>query len=837
MADFIIKPSVSKNWVSQSTTDVGLQYQKTNENAITTKGNTIIIDSKNLIGKDALVFSQNVATTGLSSTTYGFGTFKVINCTGKGVPVVITISSDENTIGSASLLFKLFNKNPFISINGIVGNTAANGYHKIKDIQNDNEIVLEKVVGNGNYIGGGYIYANFPYFQKYPYVPENASIVKDNTMYIKLNKTFRDIKKFSLSYISIPRNIIPISVYIPNFIVACLATRQNVQYPYISPLNSYESFIPQTREYLETYMEGMFSSPIDLWRSYINGAGSMPNTYTEAPLELWNPPQGEWPLQPPPYPYQTVPVYYSKEFEFKTVRNGVETTNTTRVITSGYGIYDLSDFTYNTVTPPYSETNSPKIFDIVITSILRSYLIYAIISYYYLNGASYKDIPSYVNFVDSFDVDYYLEPENANKQYFGYGPMQRFIPGPGMGMAYQPTGDPTVATEDSPVPFPYFRGNVWGPYDGPGARFQKMGVVDTLQDLYLNGDTMNLFGISPMQNNFNMQDIINNAVNNFGDVSSIMKVPMFQKVTFETLPNTTNYNILNAMRITPNGFGGIDRKVDIAVNTGETGPLYGMQYASNGGIGPFQGGPDQGGWNYKLGPSFNNPNAAGPQTTTSFIPQYADASYPGNDIGVKNIPNRVSWNDSVTGTFVQQITEYFNRIVNQLPDTNLVMNIEQVPRDQRVHTLNKNQNNAILSVPIRLTLGTVSGTFEYVESLGSLIADADSYWTKRFEPPLGQLERLNISFTSYNGTPIPLEKMLQPFNGPYIPNKYVGYQYTYSDRVDPRLINSVNRSIKIIFNVETYEYENPGLLNNIKSTLEKGYNYFIEHTTAKSPTQ
>jgi hypothetical protein len=58
---------------------------------------------------------------------------------------------------------------------------------------------------------------------------------------------------------------------------------------------------------------------------------------------------------------------------------------------------------------------------------------------------------------------------------------RRFLCGPGLQLNYQPgTSDGAnpsiVAAVDWPIAFPDFKGNVWGPYDTPGDRFQKFGL-------------------------------------------------------------------------------------------------------------------------------------------------------------------------------------------------------------------------------------------------------------------------------------------------------------------------------------------------------------------------
>ena len=144
-------------------------------------------------------------------------------------------------------------------------------------------------------------------------------------------------------------------------------------------------------------------------------------------------------------------------------------------------------------------------------------------------------------------------------QAYGFGDFQRYIPGPGQGLTYQPnsnaiytaangSGPPNVAQADSPIPFPNFRGNVWGPYGSPGDRFQKMGLRDVVQDLYMNGDLDNLLGSPIIIPTVPVQAITQDG--SFG-LNFASLIP----VTLGNIAQATNPNITNAMRIVANGFG------------------------------------------------------------------------------------------------------------------------------------------------------------------------------------------------------------------------------------------------------------------------------------------
>ena len=117
----------------------------------------------------------------------------------------------------------------------------------------------------------------------------------------------------SLFNINIPRDIIPLTVYMPDFIQVS-TTFTNVIYSGYTETN-YTTFIPQEALYMNQRLSGiLFVTTRSLqilqnWHLY-----SMQDQVTPPPLTLWNPPIGPWPLQPIPYPFQTVPTYKSDTF-------------------------------------------------------------------------------------------------------------------------------------------------------------------------------------------------------------------------------------------------------------------------------------------------------------------------------------------------------------------------------------------------------------------------------------------------------------------------------------------------------------------------------------------
>jgi hypothetical protein len=132
-------------------------------------------------------------------------------------------------------------------------------------------------------------------------------------------------------------------------------------------------------------------------------------------------------------------------------------------------------------------------------------------------------------------------------------------------------------------------------------------------------------------------------------------------------------------------------------------------------------------------------------------------------------------------------------------------------------------------------LGTNTGTREYVESVESLLASSQLYWDNRFLPSDESLQKVTLSFTSFDGIPIPLEKMLQYRKAVTIKQKYnslvepyANYVEEFTDNIfrkskvqdvfdplDPRLFKRQKRNIGLIFKIETYEHDNPGLYAGI----------------------
>ena len=806
----------------------GLTWEDSNENPTIVQDSLILVDSRNCVGlRSFSALQEDLVNSGFENSFFVFGPINgyITNTSEKGEPGWVKLQIPNANI------FLLEDQKVYIS--GVRGNTILNGQQIVLRTQQQNangvlflKVYLKNIIGNGNYEGGGFfIY----YGLRYPQIPEGSSIITGNQMIIPLNKELHNLKSLSIEYMSIPRDIIPLTTYIPDLITWCTNTNDN-------PLIQYPSSIPITKDYIDRFVIGFYYTPLDIFRQYIKGAFSMPDPYTPPPLQLWDPPQGDWPTgQPKPYPYQTVPTYISNTFKLvvvpQTGGNNVQVSpDDFYLIFSGYGVLDLADFT---VFGSEEETTE-----------IRRAILKIISPIYYLKGYYYTYImDSEIPLTGKWNGSEY---ENAHEdEFYGFGCLQRFVPMPGTGMSYQPAvqyppdpskgrvSDPTVVSDLSPIPFPNFRGNVWGPYDGPGARFQKMSLRDTLQDLFLNGDTINLLGVSIIKNDFEFSDFQKVIYPFFSPVGDIgySNVNNLYSINFENLSNTTNPNILNAMRINPNGFGAVSQKITTQSDID-------FKYKNASGMGPSTSGPPSGWANNPVNSdtgvgTFSDPIAAGPEPNeasgnglpANTIPQTTDASYIGNGQS-PTIPNRRAWSDLGPngGDFINQISKYSGYLINTCPDSELIIHIQQAPRDTRNLYSNPNSKGCIAQIPVRLTPGLPSGTNKYVEAVDTVVGDSSRYWTKEFNPLLGSLDKLNISFTTFEGEEIILEKMLQPRVGYYNPIDIRGRDYLKKN-ISAEISDQDKRIISFIIKAQTYQPRNPGLLNSIKSMLKKIFGF------------
>lgn len=771
----------------------GLSLTEASQNNITSYTYLVNIDTRDCVGTSSL---DDAKIAFELAGGRGLVTGNVINTTGLNVsPIVATLSPLANV---ASLKV-----GDTLIIEGVQGNTNANGKNQVIGAINYilGTVTLLNTIGNGPFRGQG-SFIRHP-DQGYPALTEYTSVVRDNEIIVKFGGPLKKIREIVVDYVTIPRDLIPIQVYMLDLI----ETSTNlVDTQYTNTETNWSTFIPQEPAYMEERMLGFYSTPLDIFRSYINGAFSLQDAATPSPLQLWNPPVGAWPLQPVPYPFQTVPTYQSNEFTIP------GQTGTFHLVLSGYGVYDFKDWTSNTGVP---------VNDAAITSIVRKLLLLLVCS-----PQSYNDVDYVTMILNSNTVD----PGN-NVAPFGYGDFQRFIPGPGIQLNYQPGtsdgADPRFVGPDWAVPFPNFLGNVWGPYDTPGDRFQKLGLRTVVQDLFLNGDLQNLFGNPIIKPTVPTEDLMSDPT--FGlDFSVLLNVDL------NNISAASNPNITNAMRIISNGYGTSTVRAN-----GSGNPLYTSVYQQGGGEGPSNLGTPNAWVNngvYGETGTLSDPIAAGPssglQTPSGADPSMIDSV----------ITHRTAWYDSGpnNGQFISQINSYVNFTINDVPDTDLVMFIEEALRNERSYSTNQKNCNANMVLPMRLNVGNTNGTLQYVDSVFSLLYGS-SYWTKRFLTPKESLNELHISFYTYEGTPINIEKMLQKrkslqflqlFSGIINDNINVLPELTnlnfffLFNPFDPVLLGRMKRYIQMTLKIECYQYVLPGLIpdavGQLRETLD-GY--------------
>lgn len=765
----------------------GLTHKNPEDIQFTTHEHTIIVDSRDCVGVNSLKDSR---------TFFEFNggrrsaTGNIVTTSGQGVyPTVVTVNSVQD-----------LKDGDVVVITSVHGNKTVNGVHSISAVNSSNNTFTINTKTTNAYNGGGIWTRDAD--SGFPSMTNKESTIVNNQMIINLESELKFLRSLSLFHIVIPRDIIPLNYLLSDFITASTSLT-NTTYAGITESN-YTTYIPQEPKLLEERILGFYSSPLDIWRSYDNAAFSMPNQVTPPPLELWNPPgPGAWPLQPIPYPFQTVPTYRSNTFKINDVDN--------YVILAGYGVYDLVDWTVDTGNPVSDSLN---------TSIIRKLLLILLCPIQSYNNNDYIDLILNSNTTSNL----------TTSAAFGFGDYQRYVPGPGLQLNYQPntntayttlnsSGPPNVSgLPDSPIPFPNFRGNIWGPYNKPGDRFQKFGLRDTVQDLFLNGDLNNLLGTPIISPNVPPDGIRLDP--NYGlNFSALIAVNM------GNINNTANPNIINAMRISSNGFG------TSVVRAQGGGVTYTSVYNSvsgfgGGGIGPSTLGTPSSWVNngiYSATGSFADPLAQGPlgpNVTTAT----SDSTTPGTTVPTYS----TSYYDSGAnnGRFTSQVSNYTGYTVNDLPDTDLIIRVEEARRDERVQTTRSINRDAIMDVPIRLNLGSTSGTFQYIESLQSLLAQATSYWQKRYVNSKASIGKLHLFFYDYEGREIPLEKMLQTrgvsgalqrliriddfFNSSFDLSGFSQFSFLF-DPLNPQLIGRMKRYIQIMFKVEAYQGMPPGL--------------------------
>jgi hypothetical protein len=773
----------------------GLVQKNPLESQFTLLENTLVVDTRDCIGTQSLADARAyfIAKGGRTSAN---GT--ILSTTGIGTnPIVVTFNSVANLKNGDT-----------VTIRGVRGNDNVNGVRVISLVNSTFNTATITAGPSGNYKGGGtWTRGADP---GYPEIKDTDSTIMGNVITVSLDKELKQLRTISLFHIVVPRDIIPLYYWLSDFILASVDATNNTYNLYTggTVTTDYTTRIPQEAKLMLARIIGFYSTPLDLWRTYSFGAFAMQNNVTPSPLQLWNPPgPGVWPnLQPLPYPFQTVPTYKSNNFSV------TDQAGLFYLVLSGYGVFDLVDWTIIS-SPPTPVT------DALNTSIVRKLLLLLLCPVQSYNNIDYIDLILNCN-----------TTSNTNPvQAYGFGDFQRYLPGPGQGLTYQPnsntvynganaSGPPNVVQTDSPIPFPNFRGNVWGPYSSPGDRFQKLGLRDVVQDLYMNGDLDNLLG-SPII----IPTIPVEALTQ--DPSFGLNFASLIPVTMGNIANATNPNILNAMRIVANGFGAVIVRGQGANGAGPVGPYYTSTYESAGGIGPSNLGTPSAWVNtgvYGGAASFTDPIAqgyAGPNIT----PATTDAS----SVGTGNTPGHLtSYFDLGPngGAFQSNIQNYIGYAVNDIPDNDLIIRIEEALRDDRAQSTRSFNGDALIDCPIRLNLGSSAGTVQYVEALQALLAQATGYWEKRYLNPKASLEKLHLNFFTYDGNPIPIERMLQPravseFIQIFVRiNAILDINFSVNpfsfnflfDPTNPQLLGRVKRYLQIIFKIHTYEGTPPG---------------------------
>lgn len=336
----------------------------------------------------------------------------------------------------------------------------------------------------------------------------NNVSVKGNKILFKFKEKIKFVKSIDIK-LELPEDIIPLNILIPDFVKKSLKTEYDI---ITDQGSSIDSPIPASKE--DYY--SLLKTPLRYWRTY-SGKYSMQNIYS-VEKGTWCPPQNEWPFQPKPKTCQNCPTYKA--------RNGV--------IFSGYGLYDLEDFPeFQEIM--FSDGNRIKI-------PLRKLILKTLVPKgQFINGLSAEYI------IDkSITKDKTIDPLKNT----GYGDYQRFIPGPGLGMKYQPNkhrkGKPlpiklNISTYDKktgklgpmPVPFPNFTKNCW-------VDIKYKSLIKTIDELYMNGDLENLDGEPVLYNEYEPSELEYTF-------SMFIKNKIKHEVNLETFEFASNPNIKNAM--------------------------------------------------------------------------------------------------------------------------------------------------------------------------------------------------------------------------------------------------------------------------------------------------
>ena len=121
------------------------------------------------------------------------------------------------------------------------------------------------------------------------------------------------------------------------------------------------------------------------------------------------------------------------------------------------------------------------------------------------------------------------------------------------------------------------------------------------------------------------------------------------------------------------------------------------------------------------------------------------------------VNRRVSYNDlgPNNGYFNTALLNYRSFFVSSTPDTEIVIKIKQAERNIYNQSLNPRVDQSNLNIPIRLNLGTTSGTLEYVEAVQGTLTSSGVLLEKELLSTFSKIRRtstriLDLRWNSYS---------------------------------------------------------------------------------------
>jgi hypothetical protein len=128
------------------------------------------------------------------------------------------------------------------------------------------------------------------------------------------------------------------------------------------------------------------------------------------------------------------------------------------------------------------------------------------------------------------------------------------------------------------------------------------------------------------------------------------------------------------------------------------------------------------------------------------------------------VSRRVTYNDSGpnNGRFIIELINYRSNFISSTPDTDFIIRIKNnMDRSVYTQSISPQLSASNFYTPIRLNLGSVTGTQQYVEATqGTLAGCSSCYWQKIFEPPMAEMDSIEMELFTFDGTPIPIERSL-----------------------------------------------------------------------------